>query len=329
MPEISVVIPTHNRWDLLQRTLAGALGQEGVEHEVIVVDDGSADGTHERLELLDEPRLTVIRHDTARGVARARNIGIEAATGRWIAFLDDDDLWSPRKLRSQLDAADDGNPAIVYAAMVSIDTNLDVLAFQDTPDPSGILDEILARQAMPGGCSNLIARTDLVREVGGFDPELRVAEDWDMWIRLLLAGDGRAARAPEYLYGYYQHTVSSVLLNKDLVQADYDYIAEKYAAARREHGVEMDTLNQSRWLARSFRRAGDRRGAVQLYLKGAREHRNLGNVVRAMGVLVGEGAMARLSPSRQRDLPNPDWLDLYRPGGRLESVASSAASDRG
>ena len=193
----------------------------------------------------------------------------------------------------------------------------------EAPDPEGVLDDILCRQAIPGGASNLIARTELAREVGGFDIEMRVAEDWDMWIRILLAGEGRAARRKEYLYGYYMHGVSLVLLEKDVFQADYERIASKYAAERRQRGVELDRLNLSRWLAKSYRRAGDRRGAIRVYLRGARQQQNMGNVVRAAGVMLGDRAMRRLSPHQPKQIERPEWLDLYASGGPLASLATS------
>src|SRR5439155_20114090 len=105
LPEVSVVIPRRNRWPLLAaHALPSALCQEEVELEVIVVDDGSTDGTPSRLELLADSRLHVRPLEKSRGVAAARNAGIEEARGEWIAFLDDDDLWSPRKLRTHVDA---------------------------------------------------------------------------------------------------------------------------------------------------------------------------------------------------------------------------------
>ncbi|MFL5884580.1 MAG: glycosyltransferase family 2 protein, partial [Thermoleophilaceae bacterium] len=100
MSGVSVVIPTHNRWPQMRGTLDGALGQTGVEHEVIVVDDCSSDGTAEGLAGIENDRLRFLRHEQNRGVAAARNTGIEAARHEWLAFLDDDDLWAPNKLRT-------------------------------------------------------------------------------------------------------------------------------------------------------------------------------------------------------------------------------------
>ena len=91
-PEVTVVIPTSNRWQLLSTcALASADAQVDVDHEVIVVDDGSSDETPARL--AERHDVRVVRHRTRLGVSRARNSGIAAARGEWIAFLDDDDLW--------------------------------------------------------------------------------------------------------------------------------------------------------------------------------------------------------------------------------------------
>ncbi len=325
MPEISVVIPTHNRWHLLQRTLAGALAQEGVEVEVIVVDDGSEDETPRRLAELRDPRLIVVRNEQAQGVARARNRGLEQASGRWIAFLDDDDLWSPRKLRAQLDAPGADVAAFVYTAAVFIDTELQVLDAQRTPDPATIGDEILLRQVTPGGCANMIALTEIVREIGGFDTGFRVTEDWDLYVRILLAGEGRAACVDEFLYGYYQHGVSSVLLNREVIAADLARIEGKFAAVRRQRGLRMDAANVSRWLAQNYRRAGDQRGAARAYLRGAWDGRSLGNAARAAVMLLGEPAARRLGQHQPLLVPRPDWLALYDEGGPLASVEPSLA----
>src|SRR3954454_11717029 len=104
MSEVTVVIPTKNRRKLLLRTLASVLGQEGVDLDVVVVDDGGADDAEATVARLQDVRLRVLRHDVSRGVSAARNTGLNAATSPFVAFLDDDDLWAPTKLRTQLDA---------------------------------------------------------------------------------------------------------------------------------------------------------------------------------------------------------------------------------
>ena len=118
------MIPTRGRWALLEPTLAAALAQDGVALEVVVVDDGSEDGTAAELARVGDERLRVVRHEQPRGVAVARNAGIAAASGEWIAFLDDDDLWSPRKLRNQLDASAAAGAEFAYSAVVAVDEDL-------------------------------------------------------------------------------------------------------------------------------------------------------------------------------------------------------------
>jgi glycosyltransferase involved in cell wall biosynthesis len=321
MPEVSIVIPSHNRWPLLRRTLAGALAQEGVDHEVIVVDDGSSDGTSERLAALREPRLRAFRHERGRGVAHARNRGLAEARGEWVAFLDDDDLWAPGKLRSQLDAARGRDAPFAFASAVVVDEGLNPVDVQRAPAAEGVLERVLSWQAVPGGCSNAISTTALAREVGGFDAGLSMAADWDMWIRLLLAAEGRAAACPELLVGYLRHPSNMSVVDAGVFLRELSEIEAKFAAERRARGVEIDGVNFSRWLAGGYRRGGKRAAAARAYLRGAWRYRNPGNAVRAAGMLLGERVMSRLSPHRPERLERePDWLELYRAGGRLESV---------
>src|SRR3954451_11064877 len=126
--QVTVVIPTRDRWELLSRhALPAALSQEGVDLEVIVIDDGSTDETSQRLAGLRDSRIRVIRHDAPQGLPSARNSGIAAASGSWVAFLDDDDLWSPQKLRVQLDAARGNDASVAYPGGVMLDERLRAL----------------------------------------------------------------------------------------------------------------------------------------------------------------------------------------------------------
>ena len=102
--KISVVVPTYNRRDLLQRALESAQKQTYADIEIIVVSDGSTDGTKETVEgaAADDARIRFIELSPSRGGNAARNAGIEAATGDYVAFLDDDDKWLPEKLEKQM-----------------------------------------------------------------------------------------------------------------------------------------------------------------------------------------------------------------------------------
>jgi glycosyltransferase involved in cell wall biosynthesis len=102
--DVSIVIPTRNRSVLLSKALRSALRQERVEFEIIVVDEASTDDTPALLASIQDPRVRVLRHETARGLSGARNSGAEHARGEWLGFLDDDDLWAPDKLNRQLSA---------------------------------------------------------------------------------------------------------------------------------------------------------------------------------------------------------------------------------
>ncbi len=204
-PAVSVVIPTRDRWPLLATTLASALGQDGVALEVVVVDDGSATAAPAAAPF-DDPRVRIVRNDRSLGVAGARNRGIEAARGEWIAFLDDDDVWAPAKLRRQLDAAAAARASFAYAGVILVTADRGLVTIADPPAPDRLPQLLAAYNAIPAGASNVVVATDLAREVGGFDPSFGHLADWDLWVRLAAAAP--AAACDEPLVGYRLHPQS-------------------------------------------------------------------------------------------------------------------------
>jgi glycosyltransferase involved in cell wall biosynthesis len=319
-PEVSVVIPTRGRWHLLSTAaLPSALGQEDVEVEVIVVDDGSQDETPARLAEIDDSRLTVLRHEPSRGVAAARNAGIHAARGRWVSFLDDDDLWSPKKLRAQVDSAEAAGAVFAYSAGGGLDASRNFLFAVAPPDPATVTGELLRWNVIWCGCSNVLARTELVRELGGFDERLLQLADWDLWIRLALAGP--AAATSEVLVGYVMHDESMLLTDRREVFPEMDYLVEKHRAAALEHGVAPDEALFTRWVARGHRRAGRRAQAARAYLRGARRYRDAGAIPRALLSFAPErivdvsrwlGGVERRSALRKERVPEPGWVARFR-----------------
>jgi glycosyltransferase involved in cell wall biosynthesis len=322
-PEVSVIIPTRNRWTLVGQSIAGALRQEDVDAEVVLMDDGSTDPMPERLGWLADPRVRVFHEPERRGVARARNLGIEAARGAWVAFLDDDDLWSPRKLRTQLDAAARCRADFVYGSAVVVGEDLRVRHEQPAPGARGIAREILVRNAIPGGCSNVMARTALVRRVGSFDESFSVLADWDLWIRLALHAP--AAACPEVLVAYLSHPGNMVVRGEYDTLREFRLLEEKHRAASRAAGVRFDRRRVYRYFARGHRRAGRRLEAARTYLRLAGSERSVPDVGRALGALLDLPVLASLPSTRpgrpgrlRASLPTaasvgaPAWLALYQ-----------------
>ena len=151
-PEVSVIIPTRDRWPLLStHALPSALAQEDVEFEVVVVvDAASVDETAPMLRALDDPRVRVVRDETQRRLPGARNAGADVARGTWLAFLDDDDLWSRASSRLQLDSARATGAAWVYAQCIVVDAEKRPLDLHPFPDPDELPALLARREPRPG-----------------------------------------------------------------------------------------------------------------------------------------------------------------------------------
>ena len=306
--DASVVIPTRNRWALLQPGLASALGQEDVELEVIVVDDGSTDETPERLAALSDPRLRALRHETSLGVAPARNRGIAEARGRWVAFLDDDDVWAPRKLRTQIDAAEGADAAFAYAGAIHHDAGGHVIQVELAPDPSALRERLLLHNAIPAGSSNMIVRADLLAEIGGFDERLFQLADWELWFRLACAA--RGAAVAELLVGYLKHAANMLLERERDLFKELDYIAAKHPdpSGWRRAGVAL-----SRWIGQNHLRAGRRGEAARAYARGARAYRSpTGAALAAWAVASPVAVRVSRRPVRGAIATPPAWLEHAR-----------------
>lgn len=265
-PEVSVVIPTHNRRALLKRTLRSALEQRETDIEVIVVDDGSSDGTYEFLQQWGDPRLRVLRHDTPTGVSAARNTGLSHALGNWVAFLDDDDLWAPDKLATQLRSfREHPDAAWVSSEAVVVDEQLHVVGMHRHPTPLPGETELLAYNYIPGGGSGTMVRTELARSVGGFDQNLSNMADWDLWIRLSLQAPLAMVHRP--LVAYLRHS-GGMSRNASGVEREFEWITSKYADVRAPLGIRINGKTL-KWFARRQVRAGNRLSAARLYAHAA------------------------------------------------------------
>jgi glycosyltransferase involved in cell wall biosynthesis len=201
---ISVVVPTYNRSKIVLAGIESVLAQTYPAFEIIVVDDGSSDGTGEMLQRFVDQRsgsgkaAPEIRYfyQSNQGQSAARNKGIAEARGEWIAFLDSDDPWSPEKLEWQVRAIaqfKNNCGACFTDAKLYNNLNLNTTAFRTTDahyeQPIGILPDPALLMTKPfGTCwlQTFVIRTDLIRQLGGFDRDLHFAEDQDFLFRLAL-----------------------------------------------------------------------------------------------------------------------------------------------
>jgi glycosyltransferase involved in cell wall biosynthesis len=181
-PLASVIIPTYNRATLVAEALASVQAQTFRDFEIVVVDDGGTDGTVAAL--AGWPEVRVLRHPRRRGVSAARNTGIHAARGQWLAFLDSDDLWLPDKLARQMD-------------YLTTRPGLYLGQTDETWVRRGVrVNKPLSHRKVAGGIflpslrrcmispSAAVVHRRLFQDHGAFDETLAAAEDYDLWLRL-------------------------------------------------------------------------------------------------------------------------------------------------
>jgi glycosyltransferase involved in cell wall biosynthesis len=309
-PEVSVIVPTRNRSRRLAVALRSALQQEGVDLEVVVVDDGSTDDTQESVARIDDPRISYVRRHDRGGVSVARNVGIERARGRWIGFLDDDDVWAPTKLSRQVAAMVAQGRTWSYAGEVLVDADLRVVAGSPPPPPEDVVRRIERHNSVPAGASNVVVGSDRLAQVGGFDASLTIGEDWDLWIRLARSGPPGWVRSP--LVAISQHGTNASR-DADAMLGQLDVIARRY-------GIRVDRAMHYRWAAWLALLEGGRGRAIRYYVRavGAGDP---GSLARAVLAAVWPGAVTRRARSHDADA----WIAEARTWLEDVSIAPSGS----
>ncbi|OQW46366.1 MAG: hypothetical protein A4S16_10995 [Proteobacteria bacterium SG_bin6] len=325
---VSVVIPAFNAADWIDQTLASARGQTHRALEIIVVDDGSTDDTAARVAAVAarDPRVRLIRQPNG-GVARARNRGIAAAAGAYVAPLDADDLWAPTKIERQVAAfeAAPADTALVYNWFRHIDEAGQVLGVSPHPQVEGYcLLRHLAWNFISNGSTPLV-RTDLARAIG-YDPGLRDAgnegcEDYLFQLRLALRY--RFVCVPAFLTGYRQRRRSMASeqgrMTRSHLQLYLIMAAEAPAAAQpviRRRRAELELR-----LAISRARRGD---AMALAIAALRDPATLARRLRerrAPSLVAGPG---RAFPEFATDERDGAWA-TRRPAAWLDQLACDDA----
>jgi glycosyltransferase involved in cell wall biosynthesis len=179
--EVSVVIPTRNRATQTLEAVESALAQSHPPLEVIVIDDGSDDAVKFHL-----PRVRVLRHEVRRGAGAARNTGIDAAAGHWVAFLDSDDRWRSDKLERQFECLQ-GEDALCCCNVLLLRSPDDPGRAHNATPPSGDLSEWILIGGNTAQTSGLMLPTAAARRIR-FDESLPGRQDWDFFLRAAATG---------------------------------------------------------------------------------------------------------------------------------------------
>jgi glycosyltransferase involved in cell wall biosynthesis len=211
MPKVSVIIPTHNRADFLRGALTSILDQTFQDFEIIVVDDASNDNTSEVVASFNDERINLVRHETNKGGSAARNTGILASKGDYIAFLDDDDEWFPDKLAKQIDILRSSPPEVgcVYTGYVDVDRNTGRVIGQQIPTKKGNLSKELSVENCLGSASSVLLKRECLKKVGLFDGSLPCSQDYDLWLRISNEFLFECVQAPLFKYSVHSNKIST------------------------------------------------------------------------------------------------------------------------
>ena len=184
--DVSVIIPAHNRASMIGDAVASALNQDtDATLEIIVVDDGSTDGTGDIAAAID-PRVKVIRHETARGPGAARNSGLAIAQGEYIAFLDSDDGFTRQHIANSLSFLH-ANPRVILSAAGTSINNTSVFMLSSAASAPVVWDNPLRGLLITGNplhTSTLVVRANAIRQCNGFDESLFCTQDYDLLLRM-------------------------------------------------------------------------------------------------------------------------------------------------
>jgi glycosyltransferase involved in cell wall biosynthesis len=269
MLRCSIILPTYNRMRTLPRAVASVLAQDETNFELIVVDDASTDRTEAWLREQTDPRLRVLRSDRNGGPSAARNLGIDAARGPVLAFLDSDDAYRPNRLSVPLRAlADDAE--IVCTLSSAIKTDPKRTRAIDLPDvklASAVFEWALFCDLIGVEGTSITVRTDVARAAGGFCSALRRTEDREFLIRVAPLGAVRVL--PDVLWekGWSDDSLSNAwsTAGRDLVS---------YVAQRPEYLTRFRKLGS--YLATKILVADLRRADLPAFFADVRRFRAVG-----------------------------------------------------
>lgn len=240
-PLVSVVVPSYNRPAALLDSLTSIERQTYSNVEVVVVDDASERAVNE---VVDENSfsypITVIRHEENRGASTARNTGIDRSNGEFVAFLDDDDIWEPRKIEKQIDrlreASDD--VGVVYTGMRFVSEDGNSLRTHVEKVEGDVTKELLKRNLV-GSFSTVMVRSEAIDDIGTLDQQFPCWQDIEWYIRLSI--HWKFVSVPEPLVRMRQHGGEHISDDFDTIRnTALSLFVEKYRPLARSYGWRFE-----------------------------------------------------------------------------------------
>ncbi|MDJ0696185.1 glycosyltransferase [Mastigocoleus sp. MO_188.B34] len=246
---ISVVIPVYNGEQTIAETIKSVLNQNFKDIEVIVINDGSTDKTVDIVQNIFDSRLQIFSYDNS-GLAATRNRGIKKARGKFISFIDADDLWTLDKLEDQYQVLK-ANPRAVLAYSWTDyinDSGNFIKAGRRIKFTGWVYERMLMGNFLENG-SNPLIRRQVFEEVGHFDESLSAAEDWDMWLRICANHEFVCVQKPQILYRISANSMSNNLKKQEaesLKVIDRAFIDDK--AQQLQHLKKTSLANLYKYL---------------------------------------------------------------------------------
>lgn len=226
--QVSVIIPTYNSAQYLDAAVKSVLEQTFTDYEILIIDDGSTDKTEEVIKQFGDS-VRYIRQKN-QGVSVARNLGIKESVGKYVAFLDADDVWLPAKLEKQILALEKAHDSkVCYTEYISVSDDMKPTELKRLRTNGSVLNDLLLRGNVVGPPSALMCERVLFEKLGGFDSNLSLCADWEMWFRLSLATDLFFLKEPLVKYRLHDSNMSK---NVKLLEEDTVRLLEKSFAIK-------------------------------------------------------------------------------------------------
>ncbi|OQY97646.1 MAG: hypothetical protein B6D35_14535 [Candidatus Brocadia sp. UTAMX2] len=251
---VSVIVPTYNSARFLPESVGSILAQTYHPYEIIVVDDGSTDNTKEVLQPFMQ-RIKCIHLEQNKGSPTARNIGIQAARGAYIAFIDGDDLWFPEKLQTDIGHfSQHPDISMVYSKHLNI-------------DEKGVVSDDAVKKRLPSGkifiqlfseqnfilTSSVVVRKEVFEATGLFDEQLFNCQDWDMWLRIAFSFQVAGINKPLVKY---RHNPGSLSKNRENVLKYQKQVIDKTYTAFKDTTCGISEKLYQKRLASHHAKAG-------------------------------------------------------------------------